>query len=122
MGMMVELSFKFRNSREYRRLYGVLIDSRLRDVSELVGHVLRNSNIEVISVDSPLDIFGNSWEMAFIMCMLCRPGAYTGVIKSITMGLVHFGPVPYVDIKQAGSLEVVRTYSDFRQGIILPLE
>jgi len=46
------------------------------------------------------DIKGDSWEMAAVMGMLGRPGAFTGTLHSYDGKRAIFGPVRGVDVKR----------------------
>lgn len=45
-------------------------------------------------------IRGDSWEMAAVMAMMGRPGAYSGSLDLYSAGLATFGPVRGVNVKR----------------------
>jgi len=46
------------------------------------------------------NIEGDSWEMAAVMAMVNRPGAYSGSLDRYSAGLAFFGPVRGVSVKE----------------------
>jgi hypothetical protein len=91
-----------RDGNAYRAVGRSFVDSQLLDVSCGMRSLLSEISTH-ISVRSPVDIGGSSWEMSAVMALIGRPGTYTGTVDSVELeggGIrITFGAVPFVGMK-----------------------
>jgi len=73
---------------------GLLIDDNMK-------RVMRDRGVRGFVLSPRANtIRGDSWEMAAVMAMMGRPGAYSGSLELYSAGLATFGPVRGVNVKK----------------------
>lgn len=71
-------------------------------------------------VSPTIKVNADSWEMAGVMALLNRPGAYSGKITSYENGIVTFGSVNGIDIKRTMLKERLITPKDLPDVKVFP--
>ena len=78
------------------------LDSNLHDIGGPLASLLMDvglGKVRITGNSSGNPIYGRSWEMAAAMASQGHSGSYTGTVSKYENGMVHFGAVPDVDVK-----------------------
>jgi hypothetical protein len=87
--------------KSYVKRYGVSVDTGISDISAKVALFLKDYGIRYVTLARDVLVEGNSWEMAAVMAVLAKPGAYSGtVVDYVKNERVTFGPVPGLRAKR----------------------
>lgn len=71
-------------------------------------------------VSPTIKVNADSWEMAGVMALINRPGAYSGRVTSYINGIVTFGSVNGIDVKRRMLKERLITPEDLPEVRVFP--